>query len=687
MFGSKARSNPLTASPLRRHALALSLFTLLTLAVTWPLVIHLFDRVPGWYIADNYEYLWKMWWFRYALLDLHQSPLIAPDIFYPYGFNLAHAELTPLHTIVGLPLTYLLGEVAAYNLFALSSFILAGWAACILVYRLSDSLLAGLLAGTLFVLTPYHTVRYGGILPPTSFQGIPLFFLGLEAWVGERKLRWAALAALGFIAASWAYLYYAVGLALLAPIYLLLRLRPLRPRLKERGTWWALALFGALTLAAMAPLAAPYIKLGREVSLTIPLQDVDFWSASVSDYFLPPGLNPLWGSWVREHLLTIPAEYPQIALEFVLAPGFVALLFAFYGWRYARSPARAALAGMAIAAFLLSLGPRLHLLGRYPLILPAPAWLAAFAQRTLDQMGMWLPAKESYQALAGDGLSVPLPALLLRWLFPPLKGMRGWNRFAVFVSLATAVLAGLGMAAWLRREVMPSARPGRRWTQYMIAALPLLLAVFELWPGRIPLQPVEPRPVDLWLAQQPGQFTIMELPLTSALSASQMLYTRYHGKRIAFAYGTYFPYWYRDRFPELQTCPQEACLERLRSWEVRYVLLNLASEPRGPELEAIMDARIELARLGRFGDIIVYRLLPRKTNGLRLPPPWPGRGSAVVVDYRRTAGTCRRERPPMFPSTSREDIRRAASGCSDAGPLALPNTRIKTAAGGPRERA
>jgi hypothetical protein len=111
------------------------------------------------------------------------------------------------------------------------------------------------------------------------------------------------------------------------------------------------------------------------------------------------------------------------------------------------------------------------------------------------------------------------------------------------------------------------------------------------------------------LARQPGQFTIMELPLNSALSAPQMLYTRYHGKRIAFAYWTSFPYYYRERFPELAQCPEQACLDRLRSWQVRYVLVNIDAFPLRTSTPQSIAASPSLARLFQFLKIVVYELL------------------------------------------------------------------------------
>lgn len=600
--------SPALARFMRPPILSLGYFCLLTLAVTWPLALHWSSRVPGWYVADNYEYLWKLWWFKHALLDLHQSPLVAPHIFYPEGFALAHAELTPLHTVLGLPITWAVGEIAAYNTFAALSFVISGYATYVLVRDLTGRDWAALFAGSLFMLTPYHVVRYGGILPLMSIEGIPVFFLGLQRWLADGRLRWAALAALGFLLAMWASIYYGFGLALLGALYLLLQLRRAG---SNRRVWQLIGMLAITATAIIASVGWPYWQLSREIRLVVPLEEVDFWSASLTDYLLPTGLHPIWGRFVRERLLSIPPDYPQIALEFVLSPGWLALLFAAYGssrWRGAHSRA---FLWIAVAAGILSFGPRLHL-GRHPLVIPAPDKLVAGWNQLLEGIGARLPAGESYRPLAAQGVTLPLPALLLRWLLLPLQGMRAWNRFAVFVSFGVSVLAGMGCAAWLQHEIgsaeMLVGRVARRVNR--AGALVLALAVLELWPGRIPLQPVEPRAVDRWLAQQPGEFTIMELPVGSALSAPQMLYTRFHGKRTAFAYGTYFPIWYRQTYPELADCPAAACLDRLRKWEVRYVLFNLEAVDPSSELARELDRSTDLQRIIQREQIVVYRLLP-----------------------------------------------------------------------------
>jgi hypothetical protein len=586
------------------HVSALVFFVVLTLVVTWPLLLHLRDRLPGWYIADNYEYLWKMWWFKHAIVDLQRSPLIVPTILFPDGFSLAYAEITPLHTLIGLPFTLMLGEIQTYNLFALASFVIAGWAVYLLVFRWTDNSWAGVFAGMLFILNPYHVVRYGGILPLMTIEGLPLFLLGVEGWVSSRRFVWIALAVFGYFLASWASIYYAFGLLILGPLFIIVRLATSHLPVFNRRTIAEMAIFLLLVVASTVPLALPYISLRSSSNLTIPLQDTDYWSASPTDYIVPPGLHPLWGSWVMKNALGVPSDYPQIAFEFVLAGGYVALLFAAYGAIRSQAPEKRALITMTSAAFILSLGTTLHF-ARHPLVLPAPPAIVNAFNNIMESIGTWLPAHESYTLLAANGLTIPLPALFLRWIIPTLTGMRAWNRFAAFTSLGLSLLAGIGFALWIKEEV----KPNNSHIKTGLATLAVLsLALFELWPRPIPLQRIGPRPVDLWLAAQPEQGSLMELPLTSALSAPQMLYTRYHGKPISFAYGTFLPYWYRKQYPELEHCPESDCLVRLRSWGVSFILLNMTDTSGGPSLESQLDHSPSLERVTTIGDYVVYRL-------------------------------------------------------------------------------
>src|SRR5512143_526654 len=60
----------------KRNLLVLALYTALALVLTYPLVLHFGDAVPGTttWSMDEYGYVWNNWWFKHAVLDLGTNP-------------------------------------------------------------------------------------------------------------------------------------------------------------------------------------------------------------------------------------------------------------------------------------------------------------------------------------------------------------------------------------------------------------------------------------------------------------------------------------------------------------------------------------------------------------------------------------------------------------------------------------
>ena len=73
----------------------------LALVMTWPLVLRLGTDMPGWPM-DNFAFLYKLWWFRTALVVQHTSPLFDPNSYAPFGFDLGQGEPTLANTIPAL---------------------------------------------------------------------------------------------------------------------------------------------------------------------------------------------------------------------------------------------------------------------------------------------------------------------------------------------------------------------------------------------------------------------------------------------------------------------------------------------------------------------------------------------------------------------------------------------------------
>ena len=239
---AKGRSGIGRKGERRFHSWAvLGVFLGLSVILTYPLVKDLGSRIlgspaPG----DNFEYLYKVWWFKHALFDLHVSPFFNPSMFYPFGYNVLLSETTVSNLIPALPLTLCFGEVVAYNLTMLLSFVLSGLGMYLLVLHLSGSRAAGLFAGVVFAFCPYRMAHLGaGHLPLMGTQWLPLLILYLDRMIVRPCRADALMGALFYSLGALSSWYYAYMFVLVGSVYVLLRGRPWRRRLWQRGLSWS----------------------------------------------------------------------------------------------------------------------------------------------------------------------------------------------------------------------------------------------------------------------------------------------------------------------------------------------------------------------------------------------------------------------------------------------------------------
>jgi hypothetical protein len=88
---------------------------------------------------------------------------------------------------------------------------------------------------------------------------------------------------------------------------------------------------------------------------------------------------------------------------------------------------------------------------------------------------------------------------------------------------------------------------------------------------------VQPQPTDEWLARQPGDFAVMKYPLARALAGSSQYGVQVHGKNIVYGYGSFIPLTFQGRMDVLSRFPEPDCIDLLKEWDVRYVLLYAQS--------------------------------------------------------------------------------------------------------------
>lgn len=458
----------------RPSPLALLAYTLLALALTWPLAAHFTTHVPGDGIDDP-ALAWNLWWVKVRLVDQLNPNLFHNGwMFHPVNINLAFYTLTPLNGLLSIPLQGAFGLTVASNLLLLSSFVLGGFGAFLLVRQLGAQTLspvaqgeqartpsaggrpallaAALIAGGLYAFASAKLFYAAlGQFNIASSQWAPFCVLYLVrlamAHTARGRLKAAAWAGFFLVLQAWAELTYAsfllIFIALFA-LWLLIfgapgaagwrgRLR-LAPPLLLLGAVFAVGLLPFLL--AMAPdLRADGDFFGSGGGFA------DVFSADLLGYLLPTRLHPWLGGWVAG--LPFPNDKGQHIFL-----GYTAVLLALAGavalWRDRNRRRWFWLWVPALLLFwLLTLGPQVR----------------------------W----------AGQPLPIPGPFALVSQL-PFFSGNRYPSRYSVMLLLALAVLVGAGLA-WL----FTHARLRRRLPLAAMAVLAGGLLIFEHLSAPLPL--------------------------------------------------------------------------------------------------------------------------------------------------------------------------------------------------------
>jgi len=581
------------------HAPALLLFCALTLLLAYPIVaIALAGGVPGWE-GDNCYYVRSLWWMKRALLELHISPFVDPTAYYPVGHSIARSEMSVANTIPAVPITLLAGPVVAYDVVLLFSFVATALGTYLWVERLTGRRAAGLLAGTIVAFVPFRFAHLSGHLPQLTTQWIPMALHAFERFLEERTLRRAgwlgvtvALVALG----CW---YYAYSLGLLLPLYVLVR--TWRGGVwRERSWWQGLALSSGVAGALVFPFLVPMLKLAGSGALDRPLEQLQFWALNYYDFFIPNLGHPLWGD-------AAAAWFPRqrtFWTENGQSLGYVAIGLALVGirqWRRRRPSLIAALAAVWIASYAVALGPFL-IAGDQLVRVPVPEALGRTIADLLPESQQTQVRRES---ILQEGVPIPLPSFLLFEFVPFTSGMRVMARFGFWTALMTAALSGFGLVSLLSAG---ERRFGRRATWLIPGALVALVAAESA--SRVPTLRLQPRAVDLWLARQPNDVVIVELPLTQGRRSLQNYWATQHGRRSLLGWGAAFPSpLQKQRREALLPFPERSAIEFLQASAATHVLMTPAQVPDWGAMERAVRAAPGLQFVQAFDGVLVYRVV------------------------------------------------------------------------------
>ncbi len=541
-------------STFNAHHLAFPLITtgvatLLAVLLLAPLTPDPARFVPG-PPGDNLEYVWKLQWFADAIAE-RRSPTFVPYLFYPTGYELAYSELTPAHTLLGLPLTLLAGSTLTYNVLIVISFVLTTLLTALLAERLGAGRLGAFAAGigVGFCLWRYqHTL---GQMNMIGTQWTVLALYGLEGFIRRRSSSDAALMGTGVALAAWSSWYYGPTLWLIMALWLLMRW-PWKETRSLRTAGPAALTAPLVALALIAPYAQPTIQALRGGDTRHEYTSLLSLSARPLDYLTPSRYHAIWGAWSAQIA-------PDTAGAQLVAPGFALLALAGVGaWRWRRSPITWTLLIIAGVCFVLSLGPELRL---------------------------------------GDR-TIPLPALLAYEHIPVLRSIRAWSRMAFYVQICVGLLAALGLTGFAQWR--------RAWQALgVVAVCGVLLEVAHAAPWSAS---TAPRPVDRWLATQPGSGATLQVP--DSFSGAIEYYALFSKRPSLTGYGTFEPAGATADLVWLREFPSERALTTLRRLGGEYILVRRSAMDRErPGWRERATQQPELAQVYEDDEFTVYRIV------------------------------------------------------------------------------
>jgi hypothetical protein len=288
-------------------------FAALAVVWTFPLALHVADRLPGAVAGDNVSFLWNLWWMRESGTAFFRTPLL----FAPFGADLALHTHTAAQGLIAATVLRPLDIVLAQNVIILATLTLNGVAAYLLALDRTGSRPGALVAGLAFAGSPYVSAHLLGHFSLVSVWTLPLFALCWVRALERRSIGWATTTGLCFVAVTYTDYYYAVycvviGGALLVGHTRLVRVttdpRPLAPR-----TTWLLASAMAALIALVAAIlltgGIDRMVLGVRVQATEPGH---LLTASWIVVFALPWLR------LRPRLLVRPDEDVSVALRGVV---------------------------------------------------------------------------------------------------------------------------------------------------------------------------------------------------------------------------------------------------------------------------------------------------------------------------------------------------------------------------------
>ncbi|MFC2158332.1 discoidin domain-containing protein [Acidobacteriota bacterium] len=603
---------------IRTEWLVLLILALVSIGMTYPLVIHMNDQVPS-DLGDPLYSIWVMSWNKHAV----QTDGLAignTNIFYPYQNTLYFAD--PLILLSAMNVIFLLmgaNPVLSYNLLFLLSFFFTGLSMFMLVKYLSGSKMGGILAGIIYAFFPYRIAHISHI-ELLYFMWFPLILLNLHKYYERPRFKYMGFAGIFIILQALSCAYYAVYTALFAGGFILIF--TYRCRLFRQWRFWmTLLVVASICFLIILPFYYPFVDTHQAMSFSRGMTEVKHYSAQPRDFLSVPSWNRVWSLVLRSHLDP----------EFLLFPGFSVLFLSLFWWFRFRSRNKRekkkrhslfwwwdrinllVLMGSIFLVWLFKgslflFGVRLIRIDnlRNPLIILALSLILRVfmdirQKGPITRYVLFLfkaetstPSTDFLQkfylitaitaailcmgpfiTVGGNELFAGPYYVLFNWI-PGFQGLRVPARFIILVMTALCVLSGWGVVKL--KEAF-----GISWKKFIFPLILGILILLEYISIPIPMKEVKVGekipPIYSAVRDLPPDSALVEFPLPRIheiplYNARYMYYSIYHWKLMLNGYSGYTPPGYSILVESLENATVRQMMTILHRLDVKYILVH-----------------------------------------------------------------------------------------------------------------
>ena len=199
------------------HISVVFIFSVLTVILTFPIILYFGDEAAGIECYDKCHMMWRIWWADFSFqnsLDFQHSNYI----FYPGGTDIG-GNLAYFTTFIGFLLVQFLDYTTAWNVIWFLGFVFGGYGCYLLANNFNKNYFSSIIAGIIFTFTTYHMAHSFAHIGLSMIVWLPIFVLFLFKLLEKQSKYYSIVGGIIFFLVSFTHLYYSVFITMFSIVF------------------------------------------------------------------------------------------------------------------------------------------------------------------------------------------------------------------------------------------------------------------------------------------------------------------------------------------------------------------------------------------------------------------------------------------------------------------------------------